>query len=773
MSETPLRSHITIRFLLMFALVQGAVYLVVLLTSQNTVEGRINAELDSSVQAFQQIVKAQQQNLIEQARITSRDFPFTQAVASGDDATTGSALTNLMERSGVSMAMLLDVDGTIIHQIGDGEAMLHDMVMEVERAEMSAEDHIMYVNDGERLFESVMVPIEAPVTVGWIILGVELDDQQASQVRGMSSGRVGVSFIFKRNGWKIAGASSRDGFLNWFQAHPQADNLLGITGGAGTTDYFGDTYALRFVGLPGTRYGGEYLLVYSSRDRAMADFSGMFLMLSLFNFLGLMIIIVGCYFLSKSVSGPIGRLADISANIAKGTYARIDEPQSFSEVEVLRQNFNAMSEAVRERQDRIIQQASHDTATGLGNRIMLENEIVNANYANHSYALVIVEVQKFQSLRTVLDYEQINTLAYQIAERLQTATGRLVCRVSTDSFGFFVVEKEDLTGDLRKVAEGFKMPFEPADVKIDVAIVMGYITGLSSPEAANELFLKAYSAVDQARGSDDGFAAYDPDQVSVQAQHLSMMSDLRAAMKSGFVSFHYQPKLDIASNKITGAEALIRWMSPTDGFISPEIFIPLAEETGEIHHLTAWALEQIIGQTKRFISDGIDIVVSANLSGRDLQNNELPAYVDLLLRRFDLDPRHLCLEVTESAVMHDMDRALAILDKLAKMGIALSVDDYGTGFSSLAYLKKLPVQELKIDKAFVLNLATDKEDEILVQSTIDLGHNLGMKITAEGVEDEKSLDILRQHGCEVAQGYFISRPVPAPEFMAFLTSYGQ
>jgi EAL domain-containing protein (putative c-di-GMP-specific phosphodiesterase class I) len=246
-----------------------------------------------------------------------------------------------------------------------------------------------------------------------------------------------------------------------------------------------------------------------------------------------------------------------------------------------------------------------------------------------------------------------------------------------------------------------------------------------------------------------------------------MMGELRQGLEKGQFKFYFQPKVDIARGKVTAVEALIRWVHPERGFMPPDLFIPLAEQTGNIGRLTAWVLETAIAQSRAWSEKGIDVRIAVNLSARDLMNRHLPDMIAVLLAKHGVGHERLILEITESAIMEDPVHAVGVLKALNGMGLTLSIDDYGTGYSSLAYLKSLPVQEIKIDKSFVLKLASSPGDEILVRSTIDLGHNLGLKVTAEGIEDAASMAILDAYGCETGQGYFISKPLPAAEFETF------
>ncbi|MGB8842268.1 MAG: EAL domain-containing protein, partial [Aliidongia sp.] len=244
--------------------------------------------------------------------------------------------------------------------------------------------------------------------------------------------------------------------------------------------------------------------------------------------------------------------------------------------------------------------------------------------------------------------------------------------------------------------------------------------------------------------------------------------DLRAELEQNGLRQYYQPKLDLVAGRVGGAEALVRWQHPKRGFVSPDAFISLAEETGNIQRLTRWALATGIAQAAEWRSRGLGLTISVNLSVRDLADSALPARVAALLVRHDLPASQLMLEVTESAIMGEPDTAIAVLRALADQGISLSIDDFGVGQSSLSYLRRLPVRELKIDKSFVCNLSQNPEDRMIVQSVIALGHQLGYSVTAEGVEDEAALTRLIAYGCDSAQGFHIGRPMPIEAFDRFL-----
>ncbi|MDZ5646323.1 EAL domain-containing protein [Nitrospirillum sp. BR 11828] len=254
-------------------------------------------------------------------------------------------------------------------------------------------------------------------------------------------------------------------------------------------------------------------------------------------------------------------------------------------------------------------------------------------------------------------------------------------------------------------------------------------------------------------------------------ERLSLMGDLKIAIEQDALALAYQPKLEPRTGRVVGAEALVRWTHPRRGFVPPDSFIPLAEETGAVRHLTRWGLRRALRQTAEWAAAGHDLRMSVNLSVRDLGDAALPDRIDALLEETGLKPDRLMLEITESAIMGDPEMAVALLSRLADRGMDLSIDDFGVGQSSFAYLRRLPVREIKIDRSFIRTLAETAQDQAIVGTIIKLGHSLGYKVTAEGVEDGPALALLAEMGCDLAQGYYIARPLAPAAFADFLARH--
>ncbi len=270
------------------------------------------------------------------------------------------------------------------------------------------------------------------------------------------------------------------------------------------------------------------------------------------------------------------------------------------------------------------------------------------------------------------------------------------------------------------------------------------------------------------RASDD-LAIYSSDQDRHSAERLALIGELRSAIEENQLIVHYQPKVDFARGQLVGVEALVRWQHPHRGIVAPTEFIPLAEQTGLIRPLGAWVLGEALRQQHEWRKVGLDIAVAVNLSTQNL-NDPLPDQIGELLARWCTPANRLLIEITESALMADPERAMGVLFRLREMGVRIAIDDFGTGYSSLSYLKRLPVDEIKIDRSFIRDMATDDDDMAIVRSTIALGHDLGLSVVAEGMEDGATWDLLADVGCDIAQGYFVARPMAAQQLVAWLHS---
>jgi diguanylate cyclase (GGDEF)-like protein len=412
--------------------------------------------------------------------------------------------------------------------------------------------------------------------------------------------------------------------------------------------------------------------------------------------------------------------------------------------------------------------ALHDSLTGLPNRTLFRDRVEHglASLEQHGLlAVLLADLDRFKEINDTLGHHNGDLLLKEVARRLRSVLDSevTVARFSGDEFALLlpsIDSIEDAAAIAQQVLVVLHESFDLANVEINVSASIGIAVHPLHGDNANKLIQRADVAMYVAKESHSGFEVYSTDRDGYSPARLALASELRQAIEHEDLIVHYQPKVDIRTRRVVGVEALVRWIHPERGFMPPDEFIPLAEQTGLIQPLTTLVLRSALGQCRRWQEKGLDLDVSVNLSVRSLLDLHLPENVATLLREFSVEPARLVLEITESSIMADPIRAADVVDRLSDLGIGLAIDDFGTGYSSLSYLKRLPVSEIKIDKSFVMAMMSEDNDAVIVRSTVDLGRNLGLTVVAEGVETVEMFDELDRLGCDIAQGYLLSRPLP-------------
>jgi diguanylate cyclase (GGDEF)-like protein/PAS domain S-box-containing protein len=424
--------------------------------------------------------------------------------------------------------------------------------------------------------------------------------------------------------------------------------------------------------------------------------------------------------------------------------------------------------------------ALHDGLTGLANRTLfgdlLSRTLAIAKRANESRAVLMLDLDGFKQVNDTLGHDRGDTLLTQVGERLIAALreGDTVARLGGDEFGVLPAETTDLSGALA-MAVKIQQVCEPAFIISDEVVQVSPSIGIAIfPEhgtTAADLLHRADLAMYSAKRSGQGHAVFSAAHETHTADHLSLLFDLRHCVARDELVIHYQPEIDLATGEIIGVEALVRWQHPTQGLLLPASFMPEVERTHLLAAVTRWVLDTALHQQRLWREDGLDLAMAVNVSARSLrQGTLLPDTVAELTQLWDTAPGRLTLELTESALIGDA--AADALARLHSMGPLLSIDDFGTGYSSLAYLQRLPVHEIKIDRSFITKLVPASNDAIIVRSTIDLAHNLGLRVVAEGVEDEHVAKMLVDYECDGAQGYHFGRPAAAGDLSSLLDGAG-
>jgi diguanylate cyclase (GGDEF)-like protein len=428
------------------------------------------------------------------------------------------------------------------------------------------------------------------------------------------------------------------------------------------------------------------------------------------------------------------------------------------------------------------QAALADALTGLANRTAFQNLVHRALLAARRrdtlVAVMLMDLDRFKEVNDTLGHHNGDLLLQRIASRLEGVLreGETVARLGGDEFAILLPDVPH-RGAVAQVAKRFMKVLEEPVAVGGLALQVDASIGIALyPEHGHHveaLTRTADVAMYKAKESRSGFEFYNEEHNRNDAGRLALVGELRRAIDEGELVFYYQPKVDLQSGRIAGVEALARWEHPRRGLLPPDEFVPLAERSSLLRAMTVHLIDTALRQCSVWRAQGIEMNVAVNLSTQNLLDLQLPSDLDRLLSSWRLPPGSLEFEITESTIMGDTRRAMAILTKLSQIGVRLSVDDFGTGYSSLSYLKQLPVSALKIDKSFVMTMNEDDGNAMIVQSTIDLGHNLGLQVVAEGVESEKVYSQLAALGCDYGQGYFLSRPLPPDKMTRWLEVFAQ
>jgi len=427
-------------------------------------------------------------------------------------------------------------------------------------------------------------------------------------------------------------------------------------------------------------------------------------------------------------------------------------------------------------QHALAHQALHDALTGLPNRTLLldrlEQALGAARRTGRSVALLLLDLDRFKEVNDALGHPQGDRLLQVVSARLRAALRAVdtVARLGGDEFAVLLPESDE--AGAVAVARHLRAALDaPVELQGRAVAVGGSVGIALAPQHGGDvvsLLRRADVAMYAAKEDQQGQAVYDAARDAASAQRLALIADLRQALADGALSLHYQPQVGLTTGRSRGVEALARWPHPRHGLISPALFIPLAEQSGLMAALTRWVLEAALRQARSWGQDGLDVTVAVNLCASDVQDLALPDMVAALLRAAAVPPDRLRLELTEGTLLRDPARGAAVLARLAALGVRSALDDFGTGYSSLAYLARLPVDELKIDQSFVRALEEGEAEAVIVASTIGLGHSLGLAVVAEGVETGATWERLARLGCDAAQGYYVSRPLPAAEMERWL-----
>ncbi len=757
--------------LLLLLIVQAAGFAVVRATIERNARAQIAQALDLDENVWRRLLEQNADKLRQGSALLAADYGFRSAVNSGDEETIQSVLENHGNRIGAAVTALLgtDLELRAVSLAGNMEAFpatLRALVPPLAAQPQGSQIAVM----GGVPYQFVMVPLRAPVVIGWVLMGFPVNQPLADEMRQLLAVHVALVVKGEDGRAKVPVSTLPSGSLALLQREGVPSGELQTPEGI---------LLARAIRLDSV--GGEVqALLLRSVDEVLAPYRQLQVLLAIITVAGVMLFAVGTGLVAQRLTTPLRSLLAATQRLSRGEYdVPLEHTDRSDEIGNLARSFDHMRRDIAAQQTEVRRLAYWDRLTGLPNRERFREAVVLAIARStggavppHPLAVLTLDLDRFKHVNDVLGYSFGDRLLQAVAERLRQqvpSPDNMVARLGGNEFAVLLRGADAATAHATalRITQSFEEPLAFEDQTVDLSAGIGIACWPGDADDADTLLSRSEIAMYAAKRRLSGAQQYDASFDSASAQTLSLLTELRHAVEHHELRLYLQPKVPLHGQPGRAAEALVRWQHPQRGLVPPMQFIPFAEQTGFVRQLTLWMFEEVARLLADPRTQGLALRVSVNLSTRDLLDPELSTRLAHILVRHGVPASAFCLEITESAIMDDPQRAEAMLNRLSEQGFKLSIDDFGTGYSSLAYLKRLPVDELKIDKSFVMGMETGEDDAMIVRSTIDLAHNLGLTVVAEGVETAAILERLRTLACDEAQGYHIARPLPVDDFLAW------
>jgi len=766
------QARISLFLALLLLLVIGAVYFAVKAVTITVASDQAQEQLKTGSRVFERFMELRWRRIQYGLNWLTNDSDFREAAINGSPSLIQRALLEFESSLRGSELFVLDLNGKILTSTLKGlpaeQAFPYAKALKLARR--GSQTMVIGVLEG-RPYMMVQGVVLAPLPVVRVVSAMPMDDVFASELSSLSN--LEVSFLTVKQG--------ESGVLKGTQPDWMSASIIDFVNEhtPGSKIHFSEIHGKRFLGQllqlanSGDPQNGQVMAVLQSPlDQTMQAFDSLdrkFLLISLG---ALLASLLGALWLARAVSRPVSLLAEAAQRIGRGNYETPVQLKRRDELGFLAKAINAMQSGIAVREKQLAHNALHDPLTDLPNRTLAMERLGSAINARRSVVLIYLGIENYRVINEsfgpgggeLIMRESARVMLDTLRERDTAA------RITGNEF-LLLLESTQIDAGVAMADRLYALLKRPLSIdghEVSLGVCMGIAVYPLNGQNAEELINRAAIARRDAAALPGYLQVYQQDRDLAHQRQIQLIRDLRSAASEGQLLLHYQPKLDIRSGHVRQAEALLRWQHPELGMISPAEFIPLAERTGSMFLLTGWVMEEGIRQLAEWNHKGLHLQLSLNISAEDLHGDNLLKTVERLLKRYQLSAEQLIFEITESTAMRDPEHSLGVLEKLRDGGISLSVDDFGTGYSSLAHLKRLPVQELKIDQSFIRNLDETSEDAVIVRSTIEMSHNLGLKVVAEGVEHQHTLELLERWHCDTAQGYLISRPMDAVAFEAWV-----
>ncbi len=722
---------------------------------------QLNNDLKVAQNVFEQVLENRENVLYGSASVLTADFGFKQAVATGDRPTINSALFNHGGRINADLMALVSLDGKNISSVP--KILPPEQTFPYPRVVQNAISNggassLLFI--GQRLYQVMMLTIDAPTPIAVAVIGFEINQEWGQQLKNIT--QLETTIEVQAKGEETFTISTLPAELVAPTLAQQGQPLSWLS-----LSLFSDIpYVSRRFLL--TDEDNFKVLITLSNDvhRLFADFRALQTNIALIALLAIILALCFAALFSRKVAKPLVALADIAQRISSGDYNKsINTTSSSTEVTNLAIALESMQSNIRQREEKISYQAQHDILTGLNNRYNMEVQL-NAKFEqNKPFQVLGINIFGFRGINDVFGYHNGDICLQILAKRLDKYGG-LGARLAGGELLWIpdtLVNYEQVIQFKNTLEE----PVETGDASITPRVSVGMLNCPVDAHNAEELFRRMNIVLDEAQKTEHMMLSYEPEYEHRYLRRLSIIAELKTALndQQEELSLFYQPKLDLNSGKVTKVEALIRWNNALLGFVSPEDFISVAEQAGFIGKITDWVINQAIKDAVILKGLGLNMSIAINLSAQDVMDDALLPHIIALMNASQLETNALSFEMTESDLVQEPEKAIQQLQAFRNKGFEMAIDDFGTGYSSMSYLKNLPVTTLKVDKSFVLKLDSQQGDQKIVRTVIDLAHSFGLNVVAEGIENQATLKLLHGWGCELAQGFYMSKPLPLDNFV--------
>jgi diguanylate cyclase (GGDEF)-like protein len=765
-----LQTRIVALFLALIVVVQLGGFVLVNSVGVSTARKSIGEDLVAGSRVFDRVLEQERIRLVQAARLLSADQAFRHAVAARDKSAVTAVLDQYGRQVDAELLMLIRGDDVVAADtldIATGESFFFPRLLAQARA--AGQVSAMVVVRGQ-LYQLVIVPVTVPSPFVWVAVGYPVNDEFAHEISRLL--RLDVSFLSRLapGEWKVQATTLGDLEKKTLVGDIGAERFS-IRDDDGNASY-SDAAVTRVIALPAHTDDTVEVVLQQPLATAMEPFRRLSRELAWVSLLAAAVAILASALIARGIARPVRSLAAFARRMAAGDYGTVPPTSRDDEIGDLASAFRAMQEGLASREQRISNLAYRDTLTGMPNRTLftdrLEKALAVSAREKSQVAVLLMDLDHFKYVNDTLGHAIGDLLLLEVAARLQSVVKRksdTVARLGGDEFAMLLPGTG--ANEAHRLADTFlralEAPMTLDGHQVDVRASVGITIAPDHGTERSTLMRRADAAMYAAKRNNVGVLAWDERYDQHSRDRLSLMGDLRKAVEANELTLMYQPKISLVHDTGHHVEALVRWQHPGRGLVPPSEFIPFAEQTGYIRAITQWVLTRAITQCAAWRRDGLPMHVAINISARDLMDVQFPERFAQLLQVHGCAAQWIALEITERASLDDPGHAIENLGRLHALGCRLAIDDYGTGYSSLAYLRRLPVDELKIDKSFVMNMARDPSDAMIVRSTIDLAHNMGLTVVAEGVDDEAVLERLRALGCDMVQGFHLSRPLSATD----------